>query len=462
MANSLNHIFRTIWSDALNTWIAVSEITSAKGKRSKSCALNTAALAENDGEAGNVAKPNRRLKLKPLAFDVACCFSLHAQANPSGAQIVNGSASISQNGTLLTVTNSPNAIINWQGFSIQSGETTNFIQQSTSSSVLNRVVGPDPSALLGNLTSNGKVFLINPAGILVGQGARIEVPGLVASTLNLSNADFLAGKLNFTNPSPAGGGGAGVRVSASAGTLINNGTITTPEGGSVYLIALQVENSGTTTTPKGETILAAGNTVQLIDTGTPGVSVQITGTNNTATNLGQILADSGRIGMVGAVVKNSGTLNANSLVSQGGRIFLKATSRIEAGGTLSAQGASGGSISILADMQNGTVNVSGTLDASALPSVDPLPSPDELTSHSTKAGESASQVAGYPPGGEGTQPQVSGINTASIRSPSVSVPSPTGGGLGRGNPLGLVGTIPAATATPPTGGQLKPQRPTFK
>ena len=223
----MNHIFRSIWSEALNTWVAVSEITRAKGKRSKSCVLSAAALAENDSESGNFAKRNKKLRLKPLVFALAYCFSLQAQANPTGAQVVSGIASINQSGNLLTVTNTPNAIINWQGFSIGTGQTTSFVQQSASSSVLNRVVGPNPSSLLGTLTSNGKVFLINPAGILVGQAARIDVGSFVASTLSLSNADFIAGKLNFTSPRPFTGEGSGERASS----VINNGTITTPEGG---------------------------------------------------------------------------------------------------------------------------------------------------------------------------------------------------------------------------------------
>ena len=142
------------------------------------------------------------------------------------------------------------------------------------------MLGSDPSALLGAMTSNGRVFLVNPAGILVGQGARIDVAGFVAFTLNLSNADFLANKLSF---------GATLNV----GAIKNDGSITTPEGGSVYLVAPQVENNG------------------IINTPTPGVSVQVTGSSNTATNLGQILADSGRIGMVGAVVRNTGTVRSN-------------------------------------------------------------------------------------------------------------------------------------------------------
>lgn len=321
--SSLNHIFRTIWSEALNA---------------------------STIHAGSSANDNGWFSLKPLAVAVIFCFSAQAQANPIGAQVVNGTAAISQAGNTLTVTNSPNAIINWQGFSISPNEITRFIQQSAASSVLNRVVGADPSQLLGALTSNGKVFLINPAGILVGQGARIDVARFVASTLNLTDADFLAGKLNFGPTLNAGG-------------IQNAGSITTPEGGTVYLVAPQVENAGLITTPKGETILAAGNTVQLIDTGTPGVTVQVAGTGNVTTNLGQILADSGRIGMVAAVIKNSGTISASSLVSQGGKIFLKASQRAEAGGTVSASGTTGGTVHVLGNevgiMDGATVSADG-------------------------------------------------------------------------------------------------------
>ncbi|MDD5181392.1 MAG: filamentous hemagglutinin N-terminal domain-containing protein, partial [Gallionellaceae bacterium] len=301
----------------------------------------------------------RKNFMRKMVLVVLACFTGQTTlfANPLGGVVASGQASIAAQGNVLTVTNTPNAIINWQSFSINPAETTRFVQQSASSSVLNRVLGPDPSQLLGTLTSNGRVFLINPAGILVGQGARIDVAGFVASTLHLSNADFLAGKLNFTNPSPAGGG-------AGVGGVVNNGSITTPSGGTVYLIAPQVTNTGFITTPQGETILAAGDTVQLIDTGLPGVSVQVTGAANNATNLGQILADSGRIGMVAATLKNSGTLNAGSLVNQGGRVFLKATQSVtlDAGSTTGAASGSGngGTVEVLGNQ----VVVAGNVDAS--------------------------------------------------------------------------------------------------
>src|SRR3990172_9212984 len=112
---------------------------------------------------------------------------------------------------------------------------TRFIQQSAASAVLNRVVGQDPSSILGALQSNGRVFLINPNGIMFGAGAQIDVAGLVASTLNLKNEDFLAGRMNF---------GADPTLAAA---VVNQGRITASEGGRVYLIGGFVENQGVIT-----------------------------------------------------------------------------------------------------------------------------------------------------------------------------------------------------------------------
>src|SRR3990170_4638099 len=92
-----------------------------------------------------------------LSVLVASCFAVEAYANPVAPAVVSGQASFATAGRTLAVTNSPNAIINWQGFSIGTGETTRFVQQSAASAVLNRVVGQDHSAILGTLSSNGKV-----------------------------------------------------------------------------------------------------------------------------------------------------------------------------------------------------------------------------------------------------------------------------------------------------------------
>ena len=274
-----------------------------------------------------------------------------AQANGTAPTVVAGQAKFSTLGGSLNITNSPGTIINWQGFSIGASETTRFIQQSAASSVLNRVIGSDPSVILGTLTSNGRVFLINPSGILFGQGARIDVAGLVASTLNLSNQNFLAGRLNFeSNP--------------LAGKVENQGNITTPSGGSVYLVGANVSNSGIINSPQGDVILAAGQSVNIFDSSTPGVRVEITASDNVAVNLGEILAQSGQVGIYGAAFRNTGIINADQVGRDAsGTIVLRAKQdvTIEAGSHISVNGEQGGTI--IVQSETGTTLASGVIEA---------------------------------------------------------------------------------------------------
>jgi len=288
-----------------------------------------------------------------FVLSIATCFIIApALANPVNPVVINGAASFNQTGNVLAVTNSNGAIINWDKFSINAGETTRFLQTSTSSSVLNRVLLNDPTTIYGTLSSNGRVWLVNPAGIMVGPGGRVDVAGFVASTLNIRNQDFLAGRNLFIND-------------GTAKYVINHGEIKTPTGGSVYLVGSNVSNEGLITTPQGETILAAGVTVSLIDSATPGVKVDITGAAGNATNLGEITAEAGRIGIAGVIVRNSGTLNASSVVNDGGRIFLKASKAVtlETASEIKAdagQNGTGGNVLVWGDESS---TIDGTLSA---------------------------------------------------------------------------------------------------
>ncbi len=173
-----------------------------------------------------------------------------ALANPNGPTVVNGTASFSQpNANTLNVTNSRNAIINWQSFSIGHGQTTNFIQPSSASAVMNRVISNNPSKIYGNLNSNGKVFLINQHGMMIGAGARINTAGFYGSTLNITNEDFLKGNLKFE-----GGGFGGIQ---------NHGYIHAGPGGNVVLVAPDIENGGVIEVENGNVILAAGESIRI-------------------------------------------------------------------------------------------------------------------------------------------------------------------------------------------------------
>src|SRR5690606_39187573 len=140
----------------------------------------------------------------------------------------------------------PGAIINWRGFSIGRDEVTRFIQQHPDSAVLNRVVGGSPSEILGSLLSNGKVFLINANGIVFGEHSVVDTAGFVASTLNISDADFLARHMRF---------------SGDGGAIENRGYIRVRDGGDVMLIAPDITNSGLIRADDGAILLAAGRDV---------------------------------------------------------------------------------------------------------------------------------------------------------------------------------------------------------
>ncbi|ELX10052.1 filamentous hemeagglutinin domain containing protein [Janthinobacterium sp. HH01] len=288
--------------------------------------------------------PQRRaaaapLRRKLIAVLVATCYST-AQAGPVNPSVVAGQASFNLTGKTYSITNTPNTIINWQSFSLASDEVARFIQQSADSKVLNRITGQDPTRILGSLQSNGKVFLINPNGVLFGAGSRVDVNGLVASSLAISNADFLAGKNNFSG-------------AATAGKVSNAGAITTPSGGQIFLIAPAVENSGVISSPNGDVVLAAGHSVQLFDSKDPNVQVVVSAPADLALNLGQIVAQSGRVGVYGALVSQRGGISANSAVrGANGQIILKSsgTTLLEAGSTTTATGSNlntGGDIRLL-------------------------------------------------------------------------------------------------------------------
>ncbi len=292
-----------------------------------------------------------------LSVAMAGCFGAGvALAQPVGPQVINGSVNFSTQGNVLNITNTPNAIINWQGFSIAPNEVTRFIQQGAGSNVLNRVVGQESSAILGALQSNGRVYLINPNGILFGPNARVDVNGLIASTLDIGNQDFLAGKYSF-------------KAGAVAGKLDNQGAIATPGGGRIVLIAPDVQNSGILTSPQGEILLAAGKSVQLVDTANPDMAVVVSAPQDQALNLGQIVGQGGKVGIYGALVNQRGKISADSaVVGENGKIIFKASrdALLEAGSVTSATGAGkGGEIQVLGERVGLTgdarVDVSGQM-----------------------------------------------------------------------------------------------------
>ncbi len=282
-------------------------------------------------------------------------------AQPTGGQVVAGAATISTSPGALTVTQSSDrAIIHWQDFSIASGGLARFVQPDATSATLNRVISGLPSSLAGSLEANGRVFLINPNGVIVGAQARIDTGGFLASTLEVANDAFLAGgDLHFRGDSTA--------------AIQNLGAINAL-GGDVFLIARQVENSGTITAANGAAGLAAGSEVLLTTGGDERIFVQAAAAPGTVVNAGLLAAATAELKAAGGnayalAINNSGTVRATGSAVRNGQLWLVAAGdgTVENSGTLEARGATGGGrILVLGGTQaGGRVTVSGTLDASS-------------------------------------------------------------------------------------------------
>jgi filamentous hemagglutinin family protein len=289
-----------------------------------------------------------------------------AAANPLGAQVVGGSATVQGQGTAsVTVKQTTDkAIINWNSFNIGAKEKTQFVQPSSSSVALNRVTGGlGPSQIYGSLSANGRIFVVNPDGILIGPGAKIDTAGFLATTHDIANADFMAGRYNFTIPG---------RPDAS---VVNQGTITAQTSGFAALVAPGVRNSGTITARLGNIDLAAANafsldfygdkliTLGVNDTVAAGVKDVATGQTlkSLLHNEGKLKADGGTVELtavaarevVDSVINNTGVIEANSIGTKNGMIVLGAATAatkpagapiqtVKVSGTLSAAGKNAG------------------------------------------------------------------------------------------------------------------------
>src|SRR3954454_4480018 len=332
-----------------------------------------------------------RLRKLLLATRPLLAFGLtQATAGPEGASVVGGAATIQGQGGPAVIVNqsTSSAVINWNTFNIRANESVRFNQPGASSVALNRVVGGlGPSEIMGSLTANGRVFIINRDGILFGPGSVVNTAGFLATTNDIKNADFMAGRYNFNIPG---------RPDAS---IVNQGRITATSGGFAALVAPGVRNSGTITATLGTVALASGNGFTLDLYGdkliTLAVNDQIASKvvdvatsqplKSLVTNDGKIRANGGRVeltaaaarAVVDSIINTSGVIKANSIGRHNGMIVLSAatgankpagaaTQTVKISGTLAAagrkKGTSGGTIVVTGENiegANARVDASG-------------------------------------------------------------------------------------------------------
>ncbi|MBB3143033.1 two-partner secretion domain-containing protein [Halomonas organivorans] len=314
----MNHTYRTVWNAARGNWQAVGENVRSTGKSPASCRL-----------ARPFSWPVGGLMLVTLP-------ALGSEL-PSGGHIVGGAGNLDRQGNSLTIRqDSQNLAIEWDDFSIAEHHRVDFVQPNAESSALNRVTGDNVSEIRGALSANGRVFLINPNGISFSSTARVDVGALVASTLDISTEDFMAGRYTFE-------GGSGNAV-------INQGNITAAEGGHVAMIAAEIINTGSIDTPRGNTLMGAGSRVTLDLGGPLKIEVEEAALETHIEQGGAIRADGGRVYLTARA--------ANDLASS----VINHTGITEARTLASGEN---GEIMLMGDMDSGSVQVAGTLDASA-------------------------------------------------------------------------------------------------
>ena len=287
-------------------------------------------------------------------------FAVNVLANPTGMTVGRGSASARQSGSHLTVTASQNAFLNWKSFNIAAGETTTFVQPSSSSIVWNRINDPNPSQIFGTIQANGVVVLLNSSGFYFGPNSFVSAAGLVVSTANCAPPENGGGTWEFNGPPPLA-------------SIINYGHIQVGNGGSAFLIADKIENHGTIEAPGGTIGLAAGQTILLSERPDGrGMSLQVMLPEGSVDNYGNLIADAGTIALNAKVVNQNGTLQANSVREQNGVIELVAAdsltlgpnSQILAHGDDSMPGSSGGNVTLksgntFSDTAGSRINTTG-------------------------------------------------------------------------------------------------------
>ena len=273
-------------------------------------------------------------------------------ANPLDGQVVGGSATISSSGNKMDIhQHSDKAVIDWRSFDIGVGEHTQFHQPSANATALNRVNSNDPSRIMGNLSANGNVVLVNPNGVFFGRDAKVDVNGLLATTANISNSDFMAGKQHFN------------QAGNPKASVINEGQITAREAGLVGLVAPNVENHGVINARLGRVHLASGDkfALDLSGRGLYELAVSEDVAAQLVANTGKITAEGGTIaltaaagkGIVNSLIRVEGELTTASVKNIGGKIIITGQdAKIDIAGKIDASGATkAGDIMIGGDYQ---------------------------------------------------------------------------------------------------------------
>lgn len=318
----MNRIYRLCWNVATCQWVAASEL--ARNSR--------------PAIAGSSLSRAPRLATIAVAVSLALGATGAVHAGQTGGQVSAGIGTIHQDGATTTINQTSQRLsLNWQTFDIGADETVNFVQPGSDAISVNRILGNKPSEIYGHLNANGQVWLINPNGVLFGEGAQVNVGGLVASTLDTSDDSLTSNTRTFS------GNGKG--------SVVNKGSLRAANGGYIALLGNSVSNQGTVSAQLGTVAMGGGSAITLTFDGSRLMHLQVDRStlDNLVENRQLVQADGGRVFMtagaadslLASTVNNTGVVRAQTVENHNGQIVL------------------------LGGMKAGHVNVEGSLDASA-------------------------------------------------------------------------------------------------
>ena len=317
--------FKTVFSKRLGALMAVGEHASSQGK-----ATGAGAGHGFGSFSGFVGALTVGFALVGLAWAGPV-----ATALPTGGQVAQGVASISQSGSVMNINQSTaKAVVNWNSFDIGQSAKVNIVQPGADAVMLNRVTGANPSLVFGQLNANGQVVLVNPNGVLFGKDGSVTATSFTASTLGITDANFMAGNMQYE------------RNGATA-AVVNQGSIRAA-GGYVALLGASVSNEGKIETQGGTAYLAAAETVKIPVTGSGRIKLELSPSS------------------INAAVSNA---KGGTIVTEGGQVYMQAAalnsavaSILQSGG-IDTTGEQGGAVHLLAD--GGNIKVDGSVTANS-------------------------------------------------------------------------------------------------
>ena len=329
--NSGHH--KTIFSKRLGCLVAVGEHASSQGK------ATGAASGQFSGFSGTDWLST---VLEYVGVLTASCAMVSlawagpaATALPTGGQVAQGVVSVQQAGAVMSINQSTSkAVVNWNTFDIGQNAKVNIVQPGADAVMLNRVTSANPSQILGQLHANGQVVLVNPNGVLFGKDGSVNANSFTASTLGITDANFMAGNQQFER-------------NGSTAAVVNQGSIKT-SGGYVALLGASVSNDGQINTQGGTAYLAAAETVKIPVSGSGRIKLELSPSR------------------INAAVANGKT---GTIVTEGGQVYMQAASlstmvaSIIQSGSIDTTGEQGVAVHLLAD--GGEIKVDGSITANS-------------------------------------------------------------------------------------------------